>query len=296
MVNIRFIVLLTVVTIVSTLHAFAQDREIGCVGPLPDDIRSMVTFSDRPIQREVIRGTQGNPPPEAGTIIRVYSQPLELTGDFDGDGQMETVRAFTESSGPGGANPCPDGDNVNGCISGERVIQEPFTNSTNEWSMPAVFDTFQGVVARSEDRLGNFVPRTYEIRFTAEDAGSYAYHLFTSNRVVRYPIEIWDIGEVSPGETNDPADDVQMVIAVFSDGSTATGGDECTFGYDEIDQGDGTWLSDRLYAYYFRDGFDYEMYHNAVEQFLDDFPYELFTPLVGSLIECEQWTGLYICL
>ena len=93
--------------------------------------------------------------------LRFYSQPLEFTGDFDGDGAMETVRAITESSGPDGADPCPDGDDTNGCFMGERIVQEPFMNSTGEWWLPAVFESFNGVQVRSEGEIGNLAPNTF---------------------------------------------------------------------------------------------------------------------------------------
>lgn|GEM_PF-372179 len=290
MLNFRSFFLLFFIGFFSS-QAFAQDREIGCVGPLPDEIRSLVDFGDRPIQREVFMGMPVNGQinrPAPGTVVRVYSQPLQLTGDFDGDGSPETVRALTEVQGPDGANPCPDGAEGDGCTLGERIIQDPYLNSTGEWSVPAVFAPNQVVTARSEDRLGTFVPTTYEIRFTSLEEGAFAFHLFTTNRIVRYPIEIWDIGEVAPGETNDPADDVQLLVTVFSDRLSSTGGDECQFGYDEIELEDGSWLSDRLYAYYFDPGVDYDTFHQGVEQFIEEYPYELLDPIMGSMQECES--------
>ena len=131
-------------------------------------------------------------------------------------------------------------------------------------------------------------PIRFEIRFTPDDAGSFVFLRFTTDRVVRYPLEIWDIGNVRPGEPNDPSDDVRMALAAFSDGSRLTGGDECTFSYDEIDRADGTWVSDRLYAYYFREGNNYDRFEMGVQAFIDAYPFELFTPIVGSFMPCEN--------
>ena len=103
-----------------------------------------------------------------------------------------------------------------------------------------------------------------------------------------FRIEVWDIGEVRPGEPNDPSDDIRLALTSFPGGVPATGGNECVFGYDEIDIGDGMWISDRLGAYYFRDGFDYDRFHAAVEEFLDEYPYELFNPIVGASATCQN--------
>ena len=200
---------------------------------------------------------------------------------------METVRALTEVQGPGGADPCPDGPDGNGCSQGERIIQAPFTNSTGDWTLPAVFNTSQGVSVRSEERLQN-LHQNLRNPVHPDDAGTYVYLFFTSERVVRYPIEIWDIGEVSPGEENDPSDDERMAIAAFSMVPLRTVGMNGAFGYDEIDQGDGTWFSDRLYAYYLGPDTDYVTYHASVQQFIDEFPFELALPITGELMECEN--------
>ena len=190
MATFRFIFLLALTLTISLSEAFAQNRDIGCVGPLPDNLRRMYLIFERPIQREVFQGIRMDGElnrPAAGTIVRIYSQPLEFIGDFNDDGVMDSVRAFTEFSGPGGVDPCPDGADSNGCLFGERIIEEPFTNSTGEWSMPAVFETSGVVRIRSEDQLDDYAPRTYEMRFTQDGEGSFVHLYFTSERIVRFP-------------------------------------------------------------------------------------------------------------
>ena len=284
--------MLALTTIVSIPQSHAQDRDVGCVGPLPDNLRRMYLIFERPLQRELFQGVRmdgGLNRPAAGTVIRVYSQPQDFIGDFDDDGVMDTVRAFTEYSGPDGADPCPDGPDGNGCLSGERIIEGPFKNSTGDWWMPAEPFTRSGnPIVRSETQLGEYTPNTYEFRFTEDDEGSFVHLYFTTERVVRMPIEVWDIGNVRPGEVNDPSDDVRLALTSFPGGIPATGGDECTFAFDEVDQGDGTWLSDRIGAYYFRDGFNYDRFHAAVEEYINEYPFELFNPLVGSFQTCEN--------
>ncbi|MBT8400120.1 MAG: choice-of-anchor B family protein [Rhodothermia bacterium] len=246
----------------------------------------------RPIQREVFQGVPmpgGLNAPEAGTIVRIYSAPRELTGDFDDDGQAETVRAITEVAGPLGVDPCPGGPDGDGCTQGERIVQHPFFSSSGKWTMPAEFSS-----TRSEGNLDQHEPRTFEIRFTEEGSGSYAYHAFgqaaVQHRVTMYPIEIWDIGEVPVGSANDPSDDIRMALVAFSDDEG-----ECDFGYDEFELEENVWATDRLYAYYFNDGITYDDYHGAIA---DAIPIvlELKMPLTGQRRFCTDGAvGLFEC-
>ena len=58
------------------------------------------------------------------------------------------------------------------------------------------------------------------------------------------PVEVWDIGPTGPFNTNDPADDVQLIVNIFSDS-----GGECHFGYGEGEMFSRQ-FSDRIYGYY----------------------------------------------
>jgi len=224
----------------------------------------------RVLQREVFMGT-GNGAPATGTVIRFYSNPLTLTGDFDGIPGDETVRAITEVAGPGGVSPCPGGENGDGCLNGERSIEEPFLSSSGLWSLPA-----NPGLARSEQQLPGRAPRTYEIRFT--DTGSLAWERYASGGVAQFPMEVWDIGVVAQGEANDPGDDVQMAVIFHSDA-----GGRCQFNFDEWDRGGGVFYSDRIYAQYFADGVTYDDWLQEV-----DAQFQLFeeqAPIRASLLE-----------
>ncbi len=285
--------LLAFVFLAPWFNAFAQVADTDCVAIPNAGEFIRLDHATRPIQREVFRGRPvpdaRNAPP-AGTVVRVYSTPMELTGDFDGDGSSETVRAFTEVAGPGGANPCPNGPNGDGCLDGERIVQHPFWSSTGEWTLPAEFPT-----ARSEERISAHVPRSFEIRFTTSEAGSYAWHPFSNapvpNRMTRYPIEIWDIGDVPPGASNDPSDDVQMALVAFSD----NGGD-CKFGYGEVELESDVWVSDRLYAYYFHHGVTYDDFDNWLRNVGIPLALELNKPLTGERRSCDAGkSGPFAC-
>ncbi|MBT8398950.1 MAG: choice-of-anchor B family protein, partial [Rhodothermia bacterium] len=196
---------------------------------------------------------------------------------FDSNGSSDTVRAVTEVAGPGGADPCPAGPNSSGCMMGERIVEEPFMSSSAEWTIPAELP-----ITRSEGSIPAFAPNTFEIRFT--ETGSLAYQGFTSGRIVRFPIEIWDIGPVPPGAVNDPSDDRRMAVLAFSDG-----GSECDFNLDEfaLNNGQGPTVSDRLYAYYLAAGSSNEDYESAVNDWIPASE-ELGIALTGEVRACSN--------
>lgn len=147
--------------------------------------------------------------------------------------------AYVEIAGPNGGDPCADGvTSPDGCDEvGGNLVYRSF-NSTGEYYLS---EQGQG----SEATIGSHAPNDFEIRFT--DTGSLGYFRFQGYDVIRVPFEIWDIGVVAPGDTNDPADDVQLIPVFFADN-----GGTCDFQYGEIEQEAtlGHPATDRIYAYY----------------------------------------------
>ena len=164
---------------------------------------------------------------------------------------------IAEVVGPGGADPCgPEAVSTFGCPPpGSPLIPSAPGN--------LVYSSFNGTGAYTMDNLGpggslfntlgSFAPNDYEIRVVPESEGSYAYYSFTTGRLIRVPFQIWDLGVATPGQPNDPADDVRMVPTLFADsGTEAT--DECEFGFfgpQPFDGASGTGnATQRIYAYY----------------------------------------------
>ena len=106
--------------------------------------------------------------------------------------------------------------------------------------------------------MGDYSPHDYELRVVPESEGSFAYYGFTTGRIARVPIQIWDIGTVTPGQPNDPADDVRLVPALFASAPNAradtTAAAECTFAFNGPETSDGAGgtgaSTQRIYAYY----------------------------------------------
>ncbi|MEO0557762.1 MAG: T9SS type A sorting domain-containing protein [Bacteroidota bacterium] len=147
--------------------------------------------------------------------------------------------AFVEVSGPDGTDPCAEtAQSRDGCdeVAG-NLVYDSF-NSTGDYYLSE-----QGTGSQSV--IGQYAPNDFEIRFT--DTGSLGYWRFQEHGVLRVPFEIWDIGTVTPGEANDPADDVQLIPVFFADN-----GGTCAFDPAEIDPApiEGYVASDRVYAYY----------------------------------------------
>ena len=171
-----------------------------------------------------------------------------MTGDVD----LETLGplllsdgtpAFVEVAGPGGIDPCgATATSTFGCDEVDGNFVYGSLNSTSDYTL------FYLSSAGAEDRIGQFAPHDFEVRFTA--AGSYAYHLFTTGKLVWVPFEVWDIGPTASDTANNPIDDRQLIPILFSDQ-----GGECSFGYGEVPGIDNPlglgWTgTDRIYAYY----------------------------------------------
>ncbi|OZC04396.1 T9SS type A sorting domain-containing protein [Rubricoccus marinus] len=130
--------------------------------------------------------------------------------------------AFVESAGPGGSDPCAgSAESRDGCeeVGGNLVYRS--LNSTGAYYL----NTYSGSYAATA--LGRFTPNDFEIRFT--DEGSLATSVYDLT-VRGVPFEVWDIGAVTPGAENDPADDVRLVPTFNSRAP-------CTFGPGEGFQG-----------------------------------------------------------
>ena len=182
-----------------------------------------------------------------------------------------------EIVGPGGVDPCrADAVSRTGCpepgadlrpMAPGNLVYSSFTGSLN--STGAYFLTWyasSGYVGGSVDNsLPSFAPNDFEIRVVPEAEGSYGYYGFESDRVARVPFQIWDVGNVTPGTPNDPADDVQMVPVLFSDAGTVEA--ECAFGFTNPPRpytSSTAMTTPRIYAYY-PVGNDYPAYHALAE-------------------------------
>ncbi len=185
-------------------------------------------------------GRTGQPAPQRENVLLLDGLSFSIQGpepsflDLDGD------PAFIEVQGPGGFDPCgPGAISTFGCDQVGGNFLYPSFNSTGEYIMwtPSV---------GPEDRIGRFAPNDFEIRWT--ETGSYGYHPFTTGNAIWAPVEVWDIGPTGPFGENDPSDDVQMILNIFSDN-----GGECEFAPGEIPEdpfGVGWPGTDRIYAYY----------------------------------------------
>ena len=194
-----------------------------------------------------VRTTAGglDGPPGAPRAVRVYrfaGAPLALASG---------ARAYVETVAPGGAPACSGpGDPDEGCaeVGGDLVYESP--NSTGAYRLVNIlFDP---------DSPAAFAPNDFEIRFTPR--GSYAFvstgSATTAFRLFRVPFELWDIGVVSPGSTNNPADDRQLVPRF----GTANGtGAPCAFDF-SVRTGGIDSLTTRFLAAYYPVGNDYAAY------------------------------------
>ena len=161
------------------------------------------------------------------------------------------ARAYVESVAPGGAPACSGpGDPDEGCaeVGGDLVYES--ANSTGAYRLVNIlFDP---------DSPAAFAPNDFEIRFTTR--GSYAFvstgSATTAIRLFRVPFELWDIGVVPPGSTNNPADDRQLVPRF----GTLNGiGTPCAFDFSVRTVGIDS-LTTRFLAAYYPVGNDYAAY------------------------------------
>ena len=198
---------------------------------------------------------------------------------------------IVEIVGPGGADPCgPEATSTVGCpppgspltptLPGNDVYQS--LNGTGAYAM-----TFSGP-AGSAESLRYFAPNDFEIRVVPEDQGSYGY--YSTGRIIRVPFQIWDIGSATPGEANDPSDDVRMVPFLVSDNGREAA-DECVFGFTgppPFDDAENTGrATQRIYAVYPLD--DYAAYETraaaAVASAPDGCPIDATSGGAGDLVD-----------
>lgn len=224
----------------------------------------------RPLQRDTFFGLRGVGNLTAadfeGIVVRYYANDETpgtgpLRGDYNGDGN-ENDAAFTERRGPGNTDPCASGGAGCSQLGGERwVYANPNTvsapNSTGAWQY-----WYLGAIG-SEQGVGlpAYGSRTFELRWNEP---SYAVRIFGDSPpgfaevAFQIPFSIYDIGNVRPGQINDPADDVKMIVTPLSDAFlNGIGGDAqaCVFGIGAIATG-GRPVTDRVYAYYAVEGYD----------------------------------------
>jgi len=164
-------------------------------------VRVVVASSPATVPPEAFPPNQSGPLywrviPTIGTVAGPPSEPRPITLYH----YTPEAMAFVEVVGPGGTDPCGPAALSTADYVGTRVGANPLAT------------------------IAAFGPTDFEIRFT--DEGSFAAYPSTSGAVIRVPFEVWDVGLVTPGEDNDPADDVQMVATLFADS-----GDECVFEY-----------------------------------------------------------------
>ena len=127
---------------------------------------------------------------------------------------------FVEVVAPSGGASCTT--NAFGCSEVGGALVYGRVNPTGQYLV------FHGGGSGPELSLLSFTPNDYEIRFTEE--GSLAYHAFSTGRISRVPFEVWDVGAVTPGQPNDPSDDVRMV-PVLNTTAGSTEAQECTFAF-----------------------------------------------------------------
>ena len=169
------------------------------------------------------------------------------------------------------------------------ATRSPPTSSTTPSTPPAsfYFSEAGGTATGSEPLLGNFAPNDFEIRFT--DTGSIGYFRFQGGGIVRVPFEIWDIGTVTPGEENDPSDDIRMIPVFFADN-----GGSCAFSVDELPEGeattDGYVETDRIYGYHPAEGTSYAAYEAQFVSEVDAAPDGCFVP-DGAAGESSAFTA-----
>ena len=156
--------------------------------------------------------------------------------------------AIVETTAPGGGPACTGPDDPDeGCaeVSGDLVLKSP--NSTGDY----VVHTSEPTAAAA------FAPRDFEIRFTARGSVGYVGS-GGSARLFRVPFELWDVGVVTPGAANDPADDRQLIANLTV---VQTGGCRWDFG---TSTGSDPTRTPNLRAYY-PTGDDYAAYAALAE-------------------------------
>ena len=163
--------------------------------------------------------------------------------------------AFVETTAPGGAPACDGPDDPDeGCeeVGGDLVASS--LNSTSDFVLITSETT--------STALGTLGSRDLEVRFT--DAGSIAYSgiIPSAQRLFRVPFEVWDVGVVTPGGVNDPADDRQLIVRLV--GTPPPGASLCAFEYTQPTL-EGYGLTTRDVRAYHPVGDDYAAYAAVAE-------------------------------
>ncbi|MEO0558898.1 MAG: T9SS type A sorting domain-containing protein [Bacteroidota bacterium] len=131
--------------------------------------------------------------------------------------------AYVEVANAEGTDPCgAEATSTSGC---DQIFGNLVHRSLNSTASYYVSEDGIG----SEDTIGIYAPSDFEIRFT--DTGSLGIWRAQDGAIARVPFEVWDVGPVTPGESNDPSDDVQLIPVLFADA-----GGTCTFNYGEIEE------------------------------------------------------------
>jgi hypothetical protein len=264
----------------------AQPGAGGPCGLLTDTVLTYIDFAvQRPLQRVVFEdltgGTNTTPPP--GTVIRFHTDAIGGPLSFSLPGMPAAVYAFVEHERPGGGLACGGGGNQQGCpeVSGVWVY-EPVTTYAYELpdavnnganSTDAFHLTSDGGAGPEEALTLGAYTNTYELRFTGP---SWSLNPFTGFPGFQWgfqiPFSAWDIGFVAPGEPNDPADDIQLVVGLYSDFATVDSdmcaNDATTFPYRFQREPSAGFQTDRIYAYF--PAFTYTEFAAAVEKVLVD--------------------------
>ena len=189
--------------------------------------------------------------------------------------------AYIEVVGPDGVLPCDAGaESPDGCdeVGGNLVYNS--LNSTGEYYLGTAGSR------GSEASLPAYAPNDFEIRFT--DTGGLATYWIQSEKTIRVPFEVWDIGVVAPGEPNDPSDDVRLIPVLFADD-----GGTCAFDAAERDDSDsaldGYVESDRIYAYYPATTYDaYETQFAPLVDAAQDGCYEASSEAVDAMLDSDR--------
>jgi len=135
--------------------------------------------------------------------------------------------AYAEVVGVGGIDPCAQGaESTGGC---EDLLGNPIYHSLNSTGEYYVTNAPTG--SASDETIGAFAPDGFEIRFT--EAGGLGVYREQGGHIVRVPFEVWNVGPIQPGDTNDPSGDVRLIPVLYADASGGEAG-TCSFNADEI--------------------------------------------------------------
>ena len=225
-----------------------------------------------PIQRVVFENLSGTDDLPLGTVVRFYNGPTEPdTLSFPTYEARNVAYNFVEMIRPGGGAACGGDGNQQGCDQSDGVwvyaenrtyFEEILGVGLNGGANSTGAYHLTSLGAGPEGALDELAPNDFEIRLTGS---SFATHYFQEGDIMdediglstgyEVPFEIWDIGDVQPGEVNDPSDDKRLVPVMFSDAFNNNGetfDDICNgFIYEDPDRINNTPpnpITDRIYG------------------------------------------------